>query len=62
MKAQPMMMADVATQVVASEEEILLEQWEAEFASEMEDFNKTKQTLENIYSDPLFSLVTPTQS
>jgi hypothetical protein len=39
----------------------LLESWQAEFASDMADFETTKADLEQFYEDPLFSAVTPNQ-
>lgn len=40
----------------------LVESWEAELASEMEDLYETKETLESLYSDPVFSALPPKQS
>lgn len=36
--------------------------WQSDFESEMEEFNAAKATLEPTYADPLFSVITPSQS
>lgn len=45
-----------------TEADVLLESWEAELASDMEDLYETKETLESLYSDPVFSALPPKQS
>jgi len=45
-----------------SEEVQIAQDWESEFMAEMEDFYETKAELEPLYTEPLFSAVTPYQS